>query len=242
MNSSTAMALLVPTLFASAAGAVAHPPVYLSIEVHFTSGFILPDGKGGEETRCLSEATTGRLGSDGSAQWTGVCAELLSRASDGLAVWTPCGVHFGGTTSGWRELFRSWDSCITANGGRAASMDQTGCFRDLWCDDWVTLECDVPMWPDLHGFGRGWDICGAGGCLSMSGHLPAIFTFCRTDFNADGTTDFGDAADLFIRWGMGWGDIGPGADRVDLDADGIITTGDLALLLLDMGVCPATDA
>jgi hypothetical protein len=73
----------------------------------------------------------------------------------------------------------------------------------------------------------------------MSGYLPARLTFCRTDFNADGATDFADAAELFIRWGMTWGEIGPKGDppRIDLDDDGSITTGDLSLLLLDMGPC-----
>jgi hypothetical protein len=64
------------------------------------------------------------------------------------------------------------------------------------------------------------------------------YTFCRADFDANGSIDGGDIAVLLAEFGSYINF----AQRVDLDDSGEIDAADLAILLLDWGSCDSPAA
>jgi hypothetical protein len=118
-----------------------------------------------------------------------------------------------------------------------------------------SVSCGIPMYPPYAGYSdcrpdQYWgtpvmaviaeDVPDPNGCsMPAEWILPRYqsgvvrYTFCRADFDANGSIDGGDIAVLLAEFGS----YIYFAQRVDLDDSGEVDAADLAILLLDWGSC-----
>lgn len=91
------------------------------------------------------------------------------------------------------------------------------------------IESDQPIWPTAsdQDFEPACD-----GFRIQRRFSPFRFTACQSDFDANGQVDFADLSELLLMFGF---PLTRPCQRWDLDQSDQIDTGDVALLLLDMG-------